>query len=96
MFLIDLRNKHISGKEAQEKLEKNGIVLNMNAIPFDTAKPSNPSGIRIGTPAITTRGMKEDEARYIVKLIDKVLTKNENVKEEVEELCKEFRVYLNT
>ncbi len=96
LFLIDLRNKHISGKEAQEKLEKNGIVLNMNAIPFDTAKPSNPSGIRIGTPAITTRGMKEDEARYIVKLIDKVLTKNENVKEEVEELCKEFRVYLNT
>ncbi len=93
LFLIDLRNKGISGKEAQEKLERNGIVLNMNAIPFDPAKPSNPSGIRIGTPAITTRGMKESEARYIAELIDDVLTKDKNVKKEVEELCKEFRIY---
>ncbi len=93
LFLIDLRNKGISGKEAQEKLEKNGIVLNMNAIPFDPAKPSNPSGIRIGTPAITTRGMKEGEARYIAELVDDVLTKDKDVKKEVEELCREFRVY---
>ena len=96
LFLVDLTNKGINGREAQEMLEEAGIILNMNGIPFDKNPPFKPSGVRIGTPAITTRGFKESEAKFVAKLIDDVLTKKKEayrVKEEVEELCKEFPIY---
>ena len=61
VFMVDLRNKGINGADAQEALDRVGITVNKNAIPFDTGSPMKPSGIRIGTPAVTTRGMKEKE-----------------------------------
>ena len=74
LWLIDLRNKNITGTEAQEKLESYGIVANKNSIPYDPAGPFKPSGIRMGTPAITTRGLKEKDcvglATYIADIID--------------------------
>jgi glycine hydroxymethyltransferase len=68
-MLIDLRPKEINGKEAQEVLDRAGITVNKNAIPFDTYPIFKPGGIRIGTPAVTTRGMKEEEMLEIADLI---------------------------
>ena len=96
LFLVDLREKGMRGKEAQLKLEEVGIILNMNAIPYDPNPPFNPSGIRIGTPAITTRGMKESEAKEIAHLIDATLMEKkskEKIREEVKELCSAFPIY---
>jgi glycine hydroxymethyltransferase len=73
LMLIDLRNKNITGKKAQETLDRAHITLNKNAVPFDDKSPFVTSGIRIGVPAITTRGMKEEHMQYVVDLIDKVL-----------------------
>jgi glycine hydroxymethyltransferase len=99
VILIDLTNKDITGKAAEESLEKAGITVNKNMIPFDEKSPFITSGIRIGTPAITTRGMQRDDMKKIVSLIDAVL-KNPNddqklssVKAEVKELCKSFPLY---
>ena len=99
VILIDLTNKDITGKAAEESLEKAGITVNKNMIPFDEKSPLITSGIRIGTPAITTRGMQRDDMKKIVSLIDAVL-KNPNddqklssVKAEVKELCKSFPLY---
>ena len=72
-MLIDLRNKSITGKDAEIALVKADITLNKNMVPFDTESPFITSGIRIGTPAITTRGVKEDVIPNIVELIDKVI-----------------------
>ncbi|WP_029034630.1 serine hydroxymethyltransferase [Salinimicrobium terrae] len=74
MMLIDLRNKNISGKEAEEALGKADITVNKNMVPFDDKSPFVTSGIRIGTPAVTTRGLKEDDMDTIVDLIDRVIT----------------------
>uniref|UniRef100_A0A7C3WRU3 Serine hydroxymethyltransferase n=1 Tax=Dictyoglomus turgidum TaxID=513050 RepID=A0A7C3WRU3_9BACT len=99
LMLVDLRDKGITGKEAEKALEEAGITVNKNSIPFDPQPPTITSGIRIGTPALTTRGMKEDEMRYIARLIHEVLSniKDDKVKEkvkiEVEELCKQFPIY---
>ncbi len=99
LMLVDLRDKGITGKEAEKALEEAGITVNKNSIPFDPQPPTVTSGIRIGTPALTTRGMKEDEMRYIARLIHEVLSniKDDKVKEkvkiEVEELCKQFPIY---
>ena len=99
LMLIDLRNKKLTGKDAQEALDRAGITVNKNTVPFDDKSPLITSGIRIGTPAVTTRGMKEKEMIIIVELIDKVLSNigNENVYKEVmnkvNELCKNFRLY---
>lgn len=99
LFLVDLRSKNITGKEAEQILEKVGIYLNRNTIPFDPEKPWVTSGIRIGTPAITTRGMKENEAKQIAILIDESLKNKDNefklktIKDEVNKLCKEFPIY---
>lgn len=99
LILIDLRNKDIRGKEAQEILDSVGIVTNKNVIPFDPNPPFNPSGLRIGTPAVTSRGMKESEMKEIAYLIDKSLKyKNDRdvlqkVRENVNELCKNFPIY---
>ena len=76
LFLIDLRPLKISGKEAQTRLENEGIIVNMNAIPYDDAPPSNPSGIRIGTPAITTKGMLPKDMPELANKISEILTSN--------------------
>ncbi|MFA4890476.1 MAG: serine hydroxymethyltransferase [Candidatus Paceibacterota bacterium] len=73
LLLVDVWQKGISGKEASERLEKKGIIVNKNTIPFDTRKPADPSGIRLGTPAVTTRGMKEKDMVKIAEKIDKIL-----------------------
>jgi len=73
LLLVDLRPMGLSGNQAQQQIEAAGIVLNKNVIPFDDQPPSNPSGIRIGTPSITTRGAGEDDARQVARWIDQVL-----------------------
>jgi len=99
LMLIDLTNKGISGKKAENTLEESGITTNKNMVPFDTKSPFVTSGIRIGTAAMTTRGMKKDEMRTIARLIDKALVNNEDetikhsVREEVRELCSQFPLY---
>jgi len=96
LMLVDLRNKGITGKQAENALEEAGITVNKNTIPFDPQKPMITSGIRIGTPAVTTRGMKEKEMGEIAEMIDIVLSNIENreIKEEVrrkvENLCGKF------
>lgn len=74
LVLVDLRSKGIGGRNAQEALERVGIIVNMNVIPDDPAKPTNPSGLRLGVPALTTRGFTEAEIDTLVGLIDDVLT----------------------
>ncbi len=99
LMLIDLRNKNLTGKEAQEALDQAGITVNKNAVPFDDKSPLITSGIRIGTPAATTRNMKEPEMEFIAELINKVLTNIGNQKiysevgAEVEKLCSRFPLY---
>jgi glycine hydroxymethyltransferase len=99
LFLIDLSNKGITGLQAQEALERSGIMANKNLIPFDSKGPNVTSGIRIGTPAVTTRGMKEKEMDLICEFIDRVLTNLDDealqreTKESVKELCKKFPFY---
>ena len=99
LFLVDLTNKNISGIAAQNTLEKAGIVLNRNMIPFDKRTPNDPSGIRIGTPAVTTRGMKENEMSQIANWIDLALNNHEDdnnlksIKSKVTELCATFPIY---
>jgi glycine hydroxymethyltransferase len=99
VMLIDLTNKNITGKAAEKALEKAGITVNKNMVPFDQRSPFITSGIRIGTPAITTRGMGIAEMQKIVKLIDSVINDHENeslienVKNTVQELCGNFPLY---
>ena len=88
LMLIDLTNLGISGREAQDRLEKNGIIVNRNTIPYDTRSPFDPSGIRIGTPALTSRGMKEKEMKAVAELIYKTLAKGENVGSAVRTLAR--------
>ena len=101
LILIDLSNKNITGKTAEKRLEEAGITTNKNMIPFDTKSPMVTSGIRIGTPAITTRGMGQNEMIQIAALIDKVLKDIDNdatishVKKSVEELCNKHELYPN-
>jgi glycine hydroxymethyltransferase len=78
MMLIDLRNKNITGKDAENALVKADITVNKNMVPFDTESPFVTSGIRVGTPAITTRGLKETDMAYVVDLIDEVLANHDN------------------
>jgi len=92
LLLMDLRKYGIGGKEAAEGLEESNIVVNKNAIPGDEGSPTRPAGIRLGTPAVTTRGMKEEEMEQIAELIKEVLIKGKNVKIEVEDLCRRFPV----
>lgn len=92
MMLIDLRNKGITGKEAENALVKAEITVNKNMVPFDDKSPFITSGIRVGTPAITTRGLVEEDMETIVNLIDKVLMNhtNETVIEEVADQVNEM------
>ncbi|MCA9770451.1 serine hydroxymethyltransferase [Candidatus Dependentiae bacterium] len=99
LLIVDVRNKNISGKDAEIILEKTGIVLNRNCIPFDPKKPWITSGIRIGTPAITTRGMKEQQAQQIAIWIDHIIQNRNNqeqlnyIKNEIKNLCTTFPIY---
>jgi glycine hydroxymethyltransferase len=100
MMLIDLRNKNISGKEAENALVKAEITVNKNMVPFDDKSPFITSGIRVGTPAITTRGLVEEDMETVVALIDKVLMNHtdedllEQVAEEVNELMGERAMFV--
>ena len=99
VILIDLTNKNVTGKSAEKALEKAGITVNKNMVPFDERSPFITSGIRIGSPAITTRGMGADEMIKIVDFIDEVIKDIENdnvinnVKSKVKSLCKSFPIY---
>jgi glycine hydroxymethyltransferase len=99
LMLIDLRNKNITGKKAQETLDKAHITVNRNSVPFDDKSPFVTSGIRIGVPAVTTRGMKENHVKSIVGMIDKVLMNTEDeaviasVQHEVKEFMMQFPLY---
>lgn len=99
LMLIDLRNKNLTGKKAQETLDKAHITLNKNAVPFDDKSPFVTSGIRVGVPAITTRGLKEKDMETVVELVDRVLMKIDDektiktVSEEVKQWMKQFPLY---
>ena len=99
LMLIDLRNKNLTGKQAEKALDEAGITTNKNAVPYDTQPPLVTSGIRIGTPAVTTRGMKEPEMKQIADFIDKVLSNIDNpdvikdVKEEVREFTSKYPLF---
>lgn len=97
LILIDLRNKGITGKELEKRLDDVGITVNKNAVPFDTEKPTITSGIRVGTPAVTTRGFKEEDMVKIADLIDMTVTDYENkkeiIREEVGKICKKYPLY---
>ena len=97
LILIDLRNKRITGKELEVRLDEVGITINKNSIPYDPEKPSITSGIRIGTPAVTTRGFKEGEMKKIANLINETVnnyeTNKEKIREEVQNICREFPLY---
>ena len=96
LLLINLENKNVTGKQAESALSKAGITVNKNTIPHDPRKPFDPSGIRLGTPALTTRGMKEGEMKKIANFIDYAIINIDNeaelskIKEEVKEMCKSF------
>ncbi|MFO8100385.1 MAG: serine hydroxymethyltransferase [Salinibacter sp.] len=99
LVLIDLRNKGLTGKKAEAALEAAGITANKNMVPFDDKSPFVTSGLRLGTPAMTTRGFEEDEFVRVVELIDRVLQDPENeatqqaVEQEVQALCDRFPLY---
>jgi glycine hydroxymethyltransferase len=99
LMLIDLRNKNITGKKAQETLDRAHITLNKNAVPFDDKSPFVTSGIRIGVPAVTTRGMMEEHMQTVVNFVDKVLMNidDENVvkktADEVHSFMEQFPLY---
>ena len=99
LMLIDLRSKKLTGKALEHALNEAGLTVNKNAVPFDTEKPTITSGIRIGTPAVTTRGFREPEMKRIAEWIDRISKDVENesliktVRAEVRELCAKFPVY---
>ncbi|SUY47385.1 serine hydroxymethyltransferase [Clostridium putrefaciens] len=97
LILLDLSNKNITGKDAEKLLDTVGITVNKNTIPFETLSPFVTSGIRIGTPAVTTRGFKEEDMKVIAKLINEVIENRDkdisSVRQEVVELCKRFPLY---
>lgn len=92
LILIDLTNLGISGREAQDRLEESGVIVNRNTIPFDTRSPFDPSGIRIGTPALTSRKMKEKEMEEVAEIIYEILVNNKNMNLRVKKLCRKFPV----
>ncbi|MEC9026294.1 MAG: serine hydroxymethyltransferase [Candidatus Neomarinimicrobiota bacterium] len=99
VILIDLTNKKITGKAAEKSLEIAGITVNKNMVPYDEKSPFVTSGIRIGTPAVTTRGMQGEDMKKIVSLIDSAISNHDNqqkllsIKDEVNNLCKSFPLY---
>ena len=98
-MVVDLTNKNVSGKEAQSAFDKAGITANKNTVPFDPRKPFDPSGIRLGTPAITSRGLKEADMLHVANWIDAIVkshsdeTKLAAIKAEVANFMKAFPLY---
>lgn len=99
LMLVDLRNKNMTGKELEKMLDEVNITVNKNTIPFEETSPFVTSGIRIGTPSITTRGFKEEDARTIARLITKIIDEKEAafdyVRAEVKKLCEKYPLYAN-
>jgi glycine hydroxymethyltransferase len=101
LMLVDLGNPKLTGKVAQETLDKARITVNRNTVPFETRSPFVTSGVRIGTPAITTRGMKEKEMETIAEFISRALNHVSDdavlrsVGDDVRELCRKFPIYPN-
>ncbi len=101
LFIIDISQFNLSSRLIQDELEKSGIYVNKNTIPFDQKSPFDPSGIRMGTPSITTRGMGEQESREIVRLIVRLIKNlhrpkiKKEVKEKVKDICSSFPIYEN-
>jgi glycine hydroxymethyltransferase len=101
LVLVDVRNKNLTGKEAEHMLDEVGITCNKNTIPFDPASPFVTSGIRLGSPACTTRGFKEEDFREVAKIIGLVLSNpgkedaQEQAKRRVAALCQKFPLYPN-
>jgi glycine hydroxymethyltransferase len=99
LILVDVQNKDMSGKEAETLLGEVGITVNKNTIPFDARKPFDPSGIRLGTPLLTTRGMKESEMRFVGECINKTIENKddpsikEKIRGDVLEMCRNFVFY---
>lgn len=99
VFLLDLRNHGLTGKESEKALENSGITVNKNMVPFDDKSPFITSGIRLGTPAVTTRGMKEPEMQMIAEMIARVLTNiqdetlQQKTRQQVSDLCTGFPLY---
>lgn len=97
LMLIDLRNKNITGKKLEKRLDEVGITVNKNAVPFDTEKPTITSGIRIGTPAVTSRGLKEEDMVEIARLIDMTVKdypeRKDEIKERVQKVCEKYPLY---
>ena len=99
LMLVDLRSKNMTGKEAQFLLDDIGITANRNTIPFEPLSPFVTSGIRLGTPALTTRGLKEDDIRQVADIIARVIENRddaaviEQAKAEVQDICKKFPLY---
>ena len=98
LMLVDLRNKGMTGKIAENLLDEAGITVNKNTIPYDPESPFITSGIRIGTPAVTSRGMKEPQMVEIGQLISEIISNNgvaQQIKERISKLCKDFPLYEN-
>ncbi|APC79781.1 serine hydroxymethyltransferase [Clostridium botulinum] len=99
LLLIDLTNKNITGKDAEKLLDSVGITVNKNTIPFETLSPFITSGIRIGTPAVTTRGFKEEEMKKIAYFMNYSIEHREEnlsqIKEQIKEICKKYPLYQN-
>ncbi|GAB1370919.1 hypothetical protein MASR1M45_09810 [Candidatus Kapaibacterium sp.] len=99
LMLVDLRNKGVTGKQAENALDESGITCNKNAVPNDTQPPLVTSGIRLGTPAMTSRGFREDDFKYVAELIDKVITNIDNkslhaeITEEVKRYTSKFPLH---
>ncbi|MBL7974670.1 MAG: serine hydroxymethyltransferase, partial [Candidatus Kapabacteria bacterium] len=99
LMLVDLRNKNVTGKQAENALDASGITCNKNSVPYDTQSPLVTSGIRLGTAAMTTRGMKENEMRQIAEYIDEVIRNidsadiHKRVKHDVADFCRHFPLY---
>jgi glycine hydroxymethyltransferase len=101
LMLVDLTGKGVTGKEAEEALVRAGITVNKNTIPFETRSPFITSGIRVGTPAVTTRGMKEEEMKIIAGMMDEAIesrsdeSRLSSIGGRVRELCERFPFYRN-
>ena len=99
LMLVDLRNKNLTGKELEKMLDEVNITVNKNTIPFEETSPFITSGIRVGTPSITSRGFKEEDARLVARLIAKIIDEKEAafdfVRAEVKKLCEKYPLYAN-
>jgi glycine hydroxymethyltransferase len=97
LILIDLRNHAMTGKTAEEKLDRVGLTVNKNTVPFETESPFVTSGIRLGTPAITARGMREEDMPWLAKTLERTLSANDSelasIREEVRSVCGRFPIY---